>query len=284
LVWAKNVSASGFIALKDFEISTQGQLNVIGEYAGNLTASFYKIASSEVNTQKRASYFFQMDKDGRVLKLINDTTASLNNIVFNDQQEYYIESEKRNSFAGANAYEGFENFRDFPKDYGMLSVTKYDYLHRPIENRSFYPGSPDNNTKIRLTPDDKIILSGSFSEQFDTLPFYPRNYARNIHVLKFELHELPTPEPIPAEETEQTVHIFPNPSNGIVNVQVIASDFINYRLQIFDATGKQLDYFEKFHEAEYETHYLKNYPSGIYFFQFQNGQETVIKKVIIIRG
>lgn len=283
LVWAKNASASGFVALMDFEISSDGFINIIGEYSGNLKAALYEIKSSEISVQKRSSYLLRMDEDGRVFNLINDTIASLEDIVFTDEQEYYIlNKEETASFGSGNAYEGFEDFRDFPTDYHSLSITKYDYLHRPIAKRIFHSRFENHDAKIQLADDDKIILSGSFYEHFDTLPYYPRNGESNIHLVKFELDQTITPEPIIESDAGISLRVFPNPSNGIVNVQVLASEFKNYSLQIFNVHGQLLNYFEKLHDAAYETYHLGNYESGVYFFQFQNGEETFLQKVVII--
>lgn len=282
LVWAKNASTSGFVALMDFEISPHGFINIIGEYTGNLKTSLYEITASEISHKKRSSYLLRLDEDGREFNLINDTITSLEDIVFTDEQEYYILNKEQTAPLGSgNAYEGFEDFRDFQTDYRLLSVTKYDYLHRPIAKRSFYTTSYD--ARIQLMVDGKIVLNGSFNEQLDTLPFYSKNDKLNIHLLKFELDQIITPKPIIESDAEISLRVFPNPSNGIVNVQIVESEFKNYSLQIFNVHGQSLDYFEKLHDGEYETYNLRNYEPGVYFFQFKNDSKTFLQKVVILK-
>lgn len=281
-VWEKKFYGTGTVEVNDFEISPEGQLAIIGDYSRQLIIPPYKkIISSEINENKKSIFHVRMDRNGHVIRVINDTISNISqNIVFNDKQQYYTVSENRNN--PSEKYNGFEDYRDFPSSYNTLSVKKYDYFHTLIEERTFYANRPFMNIKMKITPDDKILLSGLFNERLDTLPFHIKDREDNIQLIKFGLNDAPNPAPTWEKLANLSLSLSPNPTRGIVTVRVIEAAFSNYDLSIFNAKGQMVGYFEKRNDDEYATYYLNHYESGVYFFKFKNGEEEVTKKMILL--
>ena len=280
LTWKKQFRTTGFVSVNDFAISPEGQLAIVGDYTENFMAPPYEILSSKTNCREKAGFHLRMDKNGHVIQLINDTISShIYNITFNDNQQYYTVSEVYNKTY--KAYDGFENYRNYPTNREVLSVKKYNHLHQIIEERTFNLSRDDTNTKLKLT-DDKILLSGVHYERFDTLPYHLEHREQNIRLIKFELNNAPSPKPTWEKSQSLSISISPNPTRGFINIRVIEPAFLNYDLHIYNAKGQIVGYFEKNDDAEYAAYYLNNYETGVYFFRFRNDEEVLTKKVILL--
>jgi ELWxxDGT repeat protein len=278
-VWKKKFKTATFVSVNDFTISPQGELAIIGDYVDKFTTPPFEI--SPIGEQTTSSFQLRMDRNGEVTQLLNDTISDhLYNIAFNNKQQYYTTSEI--ALKESNAYVGFESYRDFPDNWIILSVKKYDHLHRLIEERIFHSHRYDMDTKMKLTSDNKILMSGLFYEQLDTLSFGIQNRAVNIHLLKFALNEEPNPEPTWEIDESLSVSISPNPTRGMVNVRIIEPTFSNYDLFVYDAKGQLIDYYEKRNDNEYETYNLNKYQSGVYFFRFRSEEEETIKRLVFL--
>ncbi len=66
------------------------------------------------------------------------------------------------------------------------------------------------------------------------------------------------------------IRVFPNPSNGIVNIQSDKS----YKLEVTDITGRTILQTENIKQIEL--------PKGVYFLQFEVGEYYVIEKVVVL--
>jgi hypothetical protein len=74
---------------------------------------------------------------------------------------------------------------------------------------------------------------------------------------------------------QNTIHIYPNPSNGIFNIQSI-TDMINIR--VFNAFGNEIYSNEMVKLARID---FSSQPKGIYFVRIDNGKETFFEKLVI---
>ncbi len=80
------------------------------------------------------------------------------------------------------------------------------------------------------------------------------------------------------EPSNKTFSIYPNPSNGIINLEI--NEDVN--LLIYNSTGQLI--MHKLLSAKQNTKKtldLSLFKRGIYFFQIDNGKETIREKVII---
>jgi len=76
------------------------------------------------------------------------------------------------------------------------------------------------------------------------------------------------------ERLSQEVIIYPNPSNGIFNIQTTAQD-LNY--VVMSVQGKIV---QQGLLTQNEIN-LSNYPKGIYFLHLSNGNITGVKKMVV---
>jgi polyhydroxybutyrate depolymerase len=88
------------------------------------------------------------------------------------------------------------------------------------------------------------------------------------------------PSSIPERETGH-LQIWPNPTNGILNIQMTDSDSPAKNIQVFDVFGKLMDVVETCHDASLQTTKidLSRYPDGVYFVQVG----TAVTKVVVAR-
>ena len=81
------------------------------------------------------------------------------------------------------------------------------------------------------------------------------------------------------DEIKNDFKIFPNPSNGIFNIELLSSDF--EKLEIFNLTGKLLLYDYIKDKNGLLSYDLSNYKDGIYFIKLSNREIFKIQKIII---
>jgi hypothetical protein len=79
-------------------------------------------------------------------------------------------------------------------------------------------------------------------------------------------------------------NLFPNPSEGLVNAEIYATQKIEFILEIKDISGRTIRISE--HELEFGTNMmnfdLTSFESGIYFFNFipkTNGKTTSLRYI-----
>lgn len=73
------------------------------------------------------------------------------------------------------------------------------------------------------------------------------------------------------------IHLYPNPTEAIITVEIRENDPAEITGKLFDLTGKEL--LQKRLDNNKETFNLSNLPAAIYLLHFQNvdGQTTVFK-------
>jgi hypothetical protein len=78
-----------------------------------------------------------------------------------------------------------------------------------------------------------------------------------------------------------SVSVYPNPSNGIFNINIedVQSTMYNVQCKVFDITGKEI--YNNIITNNQSTINIMHLPSGIYFLQVCNEQVRIVKKVVI---
>ena len=84
-------------------------------------------------------------------------------------------------------------------------------------------------------------------------------------------------------DSEQNIHIYPNPTNEEITVSMASSINKPYVITVFLSTGEQV--FRKEIKPIYNGIYseevsLKEFNSGVYFVQIQDQKSLVTKKII----
>jgi N-acetylneuraminic acid mutarotase len=95
---------------------------------------------------------------------------------------------------------------------------------------------------------------------------------------KASLHEYAAPDYASVTEEDWKGDIYPNPSEGIV--QVITEELIN-QIHVFDAIGKSCFHMEEIHSSTISLD-LMSLPAGIYHMQVRTIQGHLIQKQIVI--
>jgi len=76
-----------------------------------------------------------------------------------------------------------------------------------------------------------------------------------------------------------TINIYPNPSTGIVNFELINIPAQNLTLSVLDMTGKMIACYKNIETTSIN---LSDLNSGIYFLKFESSnKETIVKKLIL---
>ncbi len=73
---------------------------------------------------------------------------------------------------------------------------------------------------------------------------------------------------------EKNLSIYPNPSNGIFNIQGINLD--NVKLELFNTLGEKIDLTTKNNSID-----LKEYPNGIYYLHIIKEEKITLRKIIL---
>lgn len=77
------------------------------------------------------------------------------------------------------------------------------------------------------------------------------------------------------------LQVWPNPTSGILNIQLKDSYFLITELQVFDIYGKLVDNVEKMNTSSKTVQIvLSRHPDGVYFVREQGG---AVAKVVLKR-
>ncbi|MFK7933244.1 MAG: T9SS type A sorting domain-containing protein [Saprospiraceae bacterium] len=121
-------------------------------------------------------------------------------------------------------------------------------------------------------------------ESFDSLGTIPPG-ALMIRPVMGEVKPLSTEEAVVDTEElsdlEQQITLFPNPTSGIVNIEIKNNDNQDLRLELYSATGQLLIARPLQRQLD-----LSNFPTGMYFIKIINQvtQESVNRKVLRSTG
>jgi hypothetical protein len=86
-----------------------------------------------------------------------------------------------------------------------------------------------------------------------------------------------------SSKQEQVLNVYPNPTNGIVNITLSEITSPQTTVTILDITGRQV-FTQQFEANDYFNTSIdlsSNMPSGIYFIEVKNDAQQLIKKVIL---
>lgn len=79
---------------------------------------------------------------------------------------------------------------------------------------------------------------------------------------------------------ENSVNVYPNPTNGLVTIQLNDEYSKNFSIEIYDALGRKIIY----HVSESANDYtadLSSYPEGLYIIRINTGDRTINKKLLL---
>lgn len=134
--------------------------------------------------------------------------------------------------------------------------------------------------KYKIAPHDNLeentTILNTASIYFDFNPAIITNTITNIMVSEYPIVSTHTPK------NEWLFNIYPNPSNGNVNVDFKLNKSMHWILRIFDITGMEIQKIKAPpHGSRKENLAIYNLDSGIYFVTIQAGGEILAKKLII---
>ena len=81
---------------------------------------------------------------------------------------------------------------------------------------------------------------------------------------------------------EEFVTVYPNPCNGIFNIQILNNEFEYSSMQISNMQGQIIWQKELSNSINHtENIDISNFSKGIYFLKISTGEKIVTKKIII---
>ncbi len=82
------------------------------------------------------------------------------------------------------------------------------------------------------------------------------------------------------ENSDMGVEVYPNPTNGIVNLSIAGNISNSLEINIFDIAGKVV--ISKTHESGTENVKIdmSELSDGVYFVKIYNGSDIVVKKIV----
>ena len=96
-------------------------------------------------------------------------------------------------------------------------------------------------------------------------------------MLSFDLNPVANED---LEANQLDAHIFPNPSSGTFNIQIVGENDQPYSLEIFDVSGKQLERFD-LNQTKEQVH-LPHLSSGFYFGKITLDGKVKVEKLMIM--
>lgn len=148
-----------------------------------------------------------------------------------------------------------------------------------VEGTEFDPVSTSDNCSVANVKNDfnnlATLANAEFPKGTTTVVWTVTDKSNNTNTCSFKVV---VKSPSGVEELKESgILIYPNPTNGVVNVRF--SDNKSQKLTISDATGRVI--FEKEQLQASETIDLSSSESGIYFVTLQTDEKSVTSKIIL---
>jgi cysteinyl-tRNA synthetase len=153
------------------------------------------------------------------------------------------------------------------------------------ENNPYNPDTSRIGQLIQWQSHNKQV----FSIDYLTQPSLINKYASGAHSYSFvpyasvrELDQLSKgiPTSIKENSDDDNVMLFPNPSNGKINLyENIPGD--KYEIQVFSSFGQPLGKWKVKKSGDVVHIDLSDFPDGVYYLGINSGKGTVFKKVVI---
>ena len=78
--------------------------------------------------------------------------------------------------------------------------------------------------------------------------------------------------------TSELFSLFPNPGDKLVQLKINASSSDNYRIELFDLSGKRLKDIET--NSRWISMNLSSFSSGVYLIKVSNGYEHEVQRLV----
>ncbi len=80
---------------------------------------------------------------------------------------------------------------------------------------------------------------------------------------------------------ETTVNVYPNPTTGIVTIQMTDENITDFTVEVYDALGRKIISEVSYNGANEYTTDLSSYPEGLYILRINTGIRTINKKLLL---
>lgn len=228
----KRFASSEFTFISNAKFSPEGQLHVIGRYAGDFTADQFRFYTP---CEDPKGYLLKLDADLNVIEAREESAHTLYDVEFGENGTYYLSGRQVLDSVPEINYNYYRNQRN------KTFVRKYDKYDRLLAERNFskfHRDSHDSNPMIAIDNEEKIILAERFRGTFDTLPT-TLSWSDDVALLKFELDATPD-YPTDEQIADSDLRLFPNPAGDVLYLDSEDEDFNAAHFEIFDAAGRLL--------------------------------------------
>ncbi|MCH2021553.1 MAG: C25 family cysteine peptidase [Saprospiraceae bacterium] len=107
-------------------------------------------------------------------------------------------------------------------------------------------------------------------------------FGNNLYLDDINIYHTPVTGTGSKAKDKLLVNVFPNPTNGLVTVDIQNLPNKNFSLELLDAIGQNISSRNINHDGNVvETLDLSNYSSGLYFICLRNDERVVVKKVVV---
>ena len=86
-------------------------------------------------------------------------------------------------------------------------------------------------------------------------------------------------------DIELTLKIYPNPTQGVLNIELTSKDMADYELNVIDGMGRQIVFEDLGMVSQFnKVINLKDYQSGLYTVLIRHDDKVMMKKVVLINN
>lgn len=124
-------------------------------------------------------------------------------------------------------------------------------------------------------------LGGAVTENCEFIVFLQHDPSKEvIQTARFHFSTIGIGEAL----TENYINVYPNPSNGVFTLDITTPKTKSFDISIMNLAGKVVDQFQ-IEQANIISKRidLSKYDSGFYFIRITDGDETVMKKIQVIK-
>ncbi|MEM6963710.1 MAG: T9SS type A sorting domain-containing protein [Bacteroidota bacterium] len=276
--WVKEFVSDDLTFVTEASINDLDEIFMVGRFRGEFELGDFTL---ETECEKSGSFLAKISSRGEVIKVQSFLPENIHlyDVEFDKKGNYYLAGrEVSMEISNHPTYD----VHPFKNTSNHTFVKKYDKYDQQLEERYFkkdHSDTFDSNPNIVIGNDNKVILSDTYTFNFDTISNSARDRSQHILLMKFGM-ENESFYQNDGQLEEYNITIAPNPSENIIRIFSPDDDFQNANIQLFDAAGRLIAVEPDSFSYGFKTVDISQLAEGVYFVAIRLGDKVVTKKVV----
>lgn len=281
--WAKSFGGIDNDFSRGICTDDKGNVFTTGYFSGIAKYEPMSIGKSMSSSGGNDVFIVKLDKGGN-LAWVNQLGGTMSDYV------YAVSVDASGAVYTTGSFQGTADFDPSANSLNLVSkggsdifISKLDQNGNAVWAKSIGGISDDNGTAIAVLNNGKdVYTAGDYRNTVDFDPDAPIVNLSAVGSADVFIHKLSMPtSAISPNFMDAAISVYPNPTNGIVNLNFASFEMNQYLLSVFDIKGTQI--LNQPISNKETTIDLSNQAAGVYFVKLFNTETSSYKMYRIVK-